>query len=284
MGGAELYYRAVGEGPPLLVLHGGPEFDHTYLLPEIDLLAHRLRVLCYDQRGRGRSAHDVEPESVTIESEIEDIELLRGHLGLEHIAVLGHSWGGLLAAEYAVRHPERVSRLILMNTAPLTHQAFHFFRTALRESRLPEDLEIMQRLAATPEYQAGDVEMDNLYCSLHFKPTIADPKLLNELVGRLWVNFTPATILLARTIAGRLAEQTWMLPGYDVLGRLSDVAPPTLVLHGESDFIPLTIAQAIAMRLDQSRLEVIEGCGHFAYAEQPELLAGIIADFVLGVR
>jgi proline iminopeptidase len=116
--GARLYYRTVGQGPPIVVLHGGPDFDHYYLLPELDRLAETFQLVYYDQRGRGRSAEGVAPDDVGIESEVADLDGVRRHFGFYTIAVLGHSWGGLLAMEYASRHPGRVSHLILMNSAP----------------------------------------------------------------------------------------------------------------------------------------------------------------------
>ena len=71
--GARLYYRAIGQGPPIIVLHGGPDFDHHYLLPEMDRLADSFRLIYYDQRGRGRSTAGVEPDEVSIGSEVEDL-------------------------------------------------------------------------------------------------------------------------------------------------------------------------------------------------------------------
>jgi proline iminopeptidase len=77
------------------VLHGGPDFDHSYLVPELDVLAESFRLIYDDQRGRGRSAGGVRPEDVTIESEIDDVDHISGRLGLGRVALLGHSWGGV---------------------------------------------------------------------------------------------------------------------------------------------------------------------------------------------
>src|SRR5215204_1866071 len=101
---ARLYCRTVGKGRPIIVLHGGPDFDHHYLLPEMDRLADSFCLIYYDQRGRGRSAEGVAPEDVSIDSEIEDLDSVRRHFGLDSVTVLGHSWGGLVAMEYATRH------------------------------------------------------------------------------------------------------------------------------------------------------------------------------------
>lgn len=87
-----LYAREVGEGRPVIVVHGGPDFDHYFLRPELDALADSVRLVYYDQRGRGRSAPCVRPADVGIDSEIEDLDQLRASLGLDSVALLGHSW------------------------------------------------------------------------------------------------------------------------------------------------------------------------------------------------
>jgi len=74
VGGAELYSREIGHGTAIIVLHGGPDFDHSYLVPDLDRLADSYRLICYDQRGRGRSADGVKPEDVTLASDIADIK------------------------------------------------------------------------------------------------------------------------------------------------------------------------------------------------------------------
>ena len=134
-GAARLHVREIGEGPPIVVLHGGPDFDHVYLLPELDALADVGRLVAYDQRGRGRSYHGEGPRDVTIASEMADLDRIREWTGSPSVTVLGHSWGGLLAMEYAVRHPERVSRLILVDTAPPSHVDAMAFRRTLDASR-----------------------------------------------------------------------------------------------------------------------------------------------------
>lgn len=264
----------------MVVLHGGPDFDHNYLLPEIDLLGSELRLVLYDQRGRGRSAQGVQPGDVNLESEIKDVEAVRSQFGFDRIAILGHSWGGLLAAEYAIRHPARVSHLILMNSAPLSHRSFLSFRSYLRESRAPQDLREMQRLTSTSEYQKGDIAVERDYYRLHFKPTVRDTRLLEEIVVRLRVHFTSETLLLARAIEERLYDDTWVSPDYDCAPSLSQLSIPALVLHGEHDFIPVALAQEVAASLPRARLTVVKECGHFAFAERSDEVIRAILNFV----
>jgi proline iminopeptidase len=120
VGTTTLYSREIGNGPPVIVLHGGPDFDHGYLLPELDQLSDSFRLIYYDQRGRGKSVDNVAPRDVTLASDLDDIDRVRQHFGMDAVALLGHSWGAVLALEYALRQPTRVTRLILMNPAPVS--------------------------------------------------------------------------------------------------------------------------------------------------------------------
>jgi proline iminopeptidase len=264
-----LFRRDVGDGPPIVVLHGGPSFDHSYLLPELDRLASSFRLVYYDQRGRGRSAAGVRPEDVTIASEIEDADEIRRLSGLERTAVLGHSWGCTLALEYAVRHPQRVSHLILLNTAPASHDGMIAMGDHLNGLRTAEELQAFDRLAADERYAAGDLEADAEYNRIHFRPALHRPELLVSVVGRLRRHVTPETIVLARAIGGRLWNETLLREGYDLRPRLAELDVPTLVLHGTGDFIPVAVAAEIAETIPGASLVVLPECGHFSYLEQP---------------
>lgn len=77
VGTVTLFARELGQGQPIIVLHGGPDFDHSYFLPDLDRLAAAYRLIYYDQRGRGKSADGVQPADVTLESEIADLEKVR---------------------------------------------------------------------------------------------------------------------------------------------------------------------------------------------------------------
>jgi proline iminopeptidase len=267
--GARLYCRTIGKGRPIIVLHGGPDFDHAYLLPELDRLASSFRLVYYDQRGRGRSAGQVRADEVTIESEIRDLDAVRRHFGFDAVAVLGHSWGGVLSMEYATRHPDRVSHLILVNTAPASADDNRLFRQQLLHSRPARDVHRMRALAASAGYQAGNLEAEADYYRIHFSPALRRPEHVDQVVERLRTHFTPETVLVARAIEQRLYDQTWNTDGYDLVPRLQALDIPALILHGEDDFMPVALAGRIAEAMPRGRLVVLEGCGHFAYLESP---------------
>jgi proline iminopeptidase len=280
VGESRLFVRDLGSGHPVIVLHGGPDFDHSYLVPELDGLAEQNRLVFYDQRGRGRSWSGEGPDSVTIDSEVEDLDRLRAWTGSTTVALLGHSWGGLLAMEYAIRHPERVSHLILMNTAPASHRDMLALRREWTSRRGPEQSERMTELASDPAYLAGDIDADAAYYRIHFGSTIRRRDQLDEVVRRLRLGFTPEGIVAARAIEDELYTQTWSAEDYDLIPELRALRIPTLVIRGEDEFIPVEGTRRITDAIAGSRFVEIAGGGHFTYLEQPELVCSTIAAFV----
>src|SRR4030095_6974365 len=95
-GNIRLFYRDIGKGEPLIIIHGGPEFDHTYLLPDMDRLSGDYPLIDYDPPGQ------LIPDDISIDKYIEDLECVRKFLQVSSIAVLGHSWGGHVAMQYAL--------------------------------------------------------------------------------------------------------------------------------------------------------------------------------------
>ena len=117
-------------------------------------LADSFRLIYYDQRGRGRSADQVLPEEVTLASDIDDLDKVRQHFRLESPALLGHSWGTVLALEYALRHPERVSHMILMNPAPASASDLAMLRKAYLQ-KFGADMDRQREILASAAYKGG---------------------------------------------------------------------------------------------------------------------------------
>ena len=268
-GTSSLYFRDVGRGQPVVVLHGGPDFDHLYLLPDLDRLADQFRLIYYDQRGRGQSAAGVRPDEVTLTSEIDDLDRVRQHFKLESVALLGHSWGAVLALEYALRHPTRVSHLILMNPAPVSTSDLVLFRKAYLQA-LGSDTDRQQEIKATAAYKEGDPETVAARYRIHFKNALKRPEHYERLMTAMKAAFIKQGndgIVKARAVEDRLMRDTWENAGYDLKPKLRTLIIPTLVLTGDADFIPVEVAGNIARALPKARLVTLEDCGHFAYLE-----------------
>ncbi len=112
--GVSLFVEVIGHGVPLVLMHGGPALDYTTMLP-LQVLADQFTLVFYDHRCNGHS-EGAEVSSMTMENLTADADALRQALGFDKWAVLGHSFGGNVALEYALRYPQHISHLVLINT------------------------------------------------------------------------------------------------------------------------------------------------------------------------
>ena len=114
--GVMIYYKMLGRGEPLLILHGGPGASHDYFLPYLLPLARHHKLIFIDERGSGKSQKLEDLPAYTVENMVEDVEAVRQGLGLGKISLLGHSYGGALAQAYALKYQGNLSHLILAST------------------------------------------------------------------------------------------------------------------------------------------------------------------------
>lgn len=271
VGNAKLYSREIGQGTAIIVLHGGPDFDHSYLLPELDRLSDSYHLIYYDQRGRGQSAGGAKPEDVTLASDIEDIEKVRQYYHLDSVVLLGHSWGTVLALEYALRYPGRLSHLILMNPGPASTDDYKQLRTEWLEKRA-DDMQKRKAIADTAAYKEADPEAVVAYYRIHFKPGLARSEDYEKLISRMQAAFIrqgKEGILKARAVESRLMSETWAAPEYNLLPKLKSLRIPTLVITADHEFIPISTAEHISQAIPNARMVTLKDCGHFSYMESP---------------
>jgi proline iminopeptidase len=286
VGATSLYAREIGRGQPIIVLHGGPDFDHGYLLPDLDRLQDAARLIYYDQRGRGKSAQNVRVDDVTLASDVEDLDKIRQHFRLDAPALLGHSWGAVLALEYALRHPTRVSHLILMNPAPVSSADFKILRQFYL-AKIGADMDRQRAILESPGYKAGDPEVVAARYRIHFKPALKRSEDYERLMATMKAGFVSQGkdgILKARAVEDRLMRDSWELESYDLKPRSRSLDIPTLIIAGDSDFIPLEVADNIARAIPKATLVTVRNCGHFAYLECADEVRKAFSDFFRASR
>jgi proline iminopeptidase len=213
-------------------------------------------------------------------TEVDDLDRVREWFGFESIAVLGHSWGGLLAMEYAIRHADLVSHLILMNSAPASRADALALRDELARRRTPAQSERMNELRSDPRFLAGDIDTEAEYYRIHYGTTLRNPDHLDAVVRRLRSAFTEDGIVAARAIEDRLYEDTWARDEYDLIPALQRLDIPALLIGGDDDFVPRDVVSRIADAIPDSTVVMLANCGHFAYLEQPDQARMIVAAFM----
>lgn len=251
----ELFHLRVGQGLPSLVMHGGLGLDHTYLHPWLDPLADLLQLVYYDHRGNGRSGRPP-VETLNHEQLSKDADALRDRLGFARVAVLGHSYGGFISLEYALRYPERLSHLILIDTAPAYYYGAEIRAKLKLKSPTPQMLAALR--SPTPSRNAELKRIFHTVLPLYFHRF--DPKLAHRLFAEIiWS-------------ASAAARNEHLLPAYNVVSRLTEIQIPTLILVGRDDFVcPPSQAELMHEHITNSELVVLEQSGHFPFVEEPDV-------------
>ncbi len=267
--GAELSYSTRGTGPACLVLSGiGTKPYERQMAPQ---LSERFRLVYVDLRGSGRSTG--EPIDLTFDVLANDLEAIRMDLGVERIAVLGHSILGMLAIEYGRRCPASVSHVVAVGTPPsgdmarlLAEQARFFEEDAsadrkrtLRENlaSLPSGAPFIQTLLAQTPMRFFDARFDAaaLFVDADFKP-----ELLRHIMGTL-------------------------TPKWDVTDGATSLRVPIFIAQGRYDYtVPYVLWEGIAAKLPRATLRIFEQSGHQPFFEEPDEFAEALRDWMTKAR
>jgi proline iminopeptidase len=278
--GATLFYRTVGAGPDVLVMiHGGPGMDSGYMVPDFAPLAAHHRLVFYDQRGAGKSERlRDDPALFAMARHVADLEALREHLGLARMTLVAHSFGPAIAASYAIAHPDRVARMIFLGPVPPRQGEFEARYGKTLESRLTADQRAeMARLEDAMLHGPDPVAACRAYWAIGVVPRVDRPELASRVTGD-FCSSGPDAIRAGMGVAGpRTSEQ---LGAWDFRAGLAKVAAPTLIIHGETDAIPMDLVEEWTAALPAAKLLKVPGASHFPYVERPDLVWPAIEQFL----
>jgi len=265
--GAELYYSTRGNGPACLVLSGiGTEPYERQTPPQ---LSDRLRLVYVDLRGCGRSTGEI--TDLTFDVLAGDLEAIRTDLGVERIAVLGHSILGALAIEYSRRCPASVPHVITVGTPPsgdmarLSAQATAFFAADASEERkqilgdnlaqLPAGASMNQIFYAQTPLRFFDARFD---AAPLFVGSVVKPEYFAHVLGPLTA-------------------------AWDVTVGASSLRVPIFLAHGRYDYtVPYTLWEGVAAKLPNATLHIFERSGHQPFCEEPDRFAAAVTDWMRG--
>jgi proline iminopeptidase len=264
--GCRLWTAELGRGRPLIMVHGGPGLWDMFGEPAA-MLARRLRVIRWDQRGGGRSQRR---GPYTPERFVRDLDAVRAHYGLARVALLGHSWGAQLALHYALAHPERVSTLVYAcGVGPDTDWRAEF--RANSERRLGPDLARVTELRTRVRTPAQDRELAILLWSAEF----ADRRTAQACARRMAEPFFEIN-----WVANREINEIERAPGRAaaLLAACRELPVPTVILDGARDLRPRWAVDSLAGALGSVTRVTLPTAGHVPWLEVPDEFYAVLLD------
>ena len=276
----KLFYQRFGKGDPTIVVHGGPGLDQSYLLPQMLELAKDHEVIFYDQRGSGRSlGASIDPKYISSDQFAKDLETLRLELGLKKIALIGHSWGGFLSMNYAIKYPANVSSLILVGSAPADYKGQKAFADEFnkRTHSIKHKIDPLfneKTLSALNKEQINDAYRDLF--SVYFE----EPSK----VQKLTLDMSKESAIGGFNVLSLMLKTTYFTPDCNLIPALRRLTVPTLIIHGNQDIIPVDTAKTIQKAIQDSKVVYLNDCGHFPYIEKSNEFFSSIRSFLSKVE
>ncbi|MDH3944033.1 MAG: alpha/beta fold hydrolase [Anaerolineae bacterium] len=272
IGDTKLNTRQLGEGFPLVILHGGPGLDHHVFGDYLDPLAERYQLVFVDQRGQGRS-EKAPPETLTIDQMAADVSALAGALDLGEYAVLGHSYGAFVALQHAVSHPGEAAKSIISSGVP----AASYLAVVEKNLEAFEPVELREQVtnswAKETDVQTPEAVHQLLaeQMPFHFKDPF-DPRMEEFDRRTVGARYSPEVLR-------HFAVQEY--GGIDVEDKLSAVPQPVLVLAGRHDrACSLEASEAMHAGLPDSQLVVFDESAHMTLVEENEKYLEAVSEFL----
>jgi proline iminopeptidase len=271
-----IYVRSIGEGVPILFIHGGPGLDHSYFLPHMTSLASFNELIFYDQRASGRSSVQVDSNTISLQGFREDIESIRQHFNFKSWVVLGHSWGGFLALDYSIHFPGVVDRLILINPMPGSTELQEETQLLLKNRETAADSLATARIMQSVAFQNGEVSAyEDLFQTL-FATQFYDRAFADSLI----ISFQPTFLAGSK----KLRYLSKDISSYDIHADLAQLKMPTLMIYGAYDPLAGNSASNYARFIPNAQLEIMPHAGHFPFIEQKEAFLLLIHQFLDGTK
>lgn len=258
--GFDLWYKETGNpnGEPIIVIHGGPGLSSYYFHDNLDFLNQKNRVIFYDQRGCGNSQSKSDLQNYSLKHLTEDLDvIINDYVKTKPVILLGHSFGAIVAMQYALDHPKNVDQLILVSTP--------FIKSRMQPGMLFK-----------------------LYRTL---PPIHDPEATNKWYHHRLTKFYNTTLYqpdagakldIGPASYAPVMSITKKMQHFSLKDRLPGFDKKTLIIYGAADKGVISIKDQLTLHKDlpNSTLVKFNHSGHWSFIEEPEKFQKTVLDFV----
>ncbi|MDI9309450.1 MAG: alpha/beta fold hydrolase [Limnohabitans sp.] len=269
----KLHYKTFGKGKPILIINGGPGMNcEGFVFIAKELAKLNYKTIIYDQRGTGQSViTSLDENNITMDLMVKDIENLRKHLKIKKWTILGHSFGGIMEAYYASKHPNTIEKLIFSSSGGINLKFLDYLGTRLNNNLTKEQQDSLNYYQE--KIESGDIseETSKKRAAVLANAYVFDKSKAPIIAERL-------TQLNRKT--NSLVIQNLQKIKFDCSNSFSNFKQPVLVLQGKNDIISVETAEEIAKAFPNSKLVTIDNCAHYGWLDAKELYFKEIESFL----
>ena len=251
--GSQIFFQEFGDtGETIVLLSGGPGLNPYYLEPLYNELKKKYRCILLHQRGTGKSIlNEINEESINVQKYIDDLNGLYKKLGNEKLILVGHSWGGMLSFSYAANEPDKIKKVILLNTGGVSDEFYKWFGSNINMRLYPEDIKL--RIEQNENNRETLIAIWPGYFFDRETALKTRPPLDYKFRNQKGVN--------------PLASGDWRKRTNDRVSKLKNYTGPVDLITGRQDPVGESVVYEAKSILPQLKFTFIEKCGHFPWIE-----------------
>lgn len=268
--GGTVFYETYGKGSPIIFLAGGPGGSPYSALPLIEKYKKNHQCILLHQRGTGQSVNfKYTPNNFNMEAFVEDVMSLYKRLRINKASIVGHSWGGMLAMQVAVKYPQKVKSLVLLSTTYSLGNIMEMNKNIMIKLE-QADIDSIKVLYGQLQLGKGDkTKMTEQLTVINLKGMFYNKNLTKEILKE-----GPVNMQINSLVMGDLQQKKW-----EVGSSLTKLSIPTMIIQGDSDPIGLESAKNLSQFINGSHLRIVKDCGHFIWIEKPTELNLLLDEF-----
>ncbi len=268
-----IHYRTFGKGKPIVIINGGPGMNCEGFATLAEQIS-KQGFLCiiYDQRGTGKSKiNEINQTTINMQNMVDDLEILRNHLNIKNWTVLGQSFGGLLAAQYAYTFPKSINKIIFSNSGGLNLDFLNYVGNRIQNNLSQEERDSMtfyeSILAQAPENKDAQYGRARQLASAY-------------VYNKQYKAIMAERMLQVNLNINQLVYRDLQSNKYDFVDKFAQNKIPVLIFQGLNDIISLETAQVIQKTFSGSKLVKLEHCAHYPWLDRADIFWTEFKDFM----
>lgn len=270
-----IFYEVFGNGSPVMFLSGGPGAPPQSMASIIEYVSKRHQTILLHQRGTGMSENClIDSTAITLDNYLKDILDVIKQEEIKKTFLIGHSWGALLASDFMVKYPEKIKGVILIGAPGFSLDFLPTMNAAILKRLSKEEIDSIQsysiQLNDPSTNSSVKKELSDNMLKITASKQFFDPKLVDELLNMGALNMNVNILMI-----GHLIKSNW-----NIENEIKQISIPVIIVNGKTDPIGTDIPTKMQQNIKNSRLYLINSCGHYVWMEKPSELQKIIVNFL----